>query len=294
MAEIEMTYRGISFNTNLTGIGDTYMLIDIPEGLNHPVIRESERNIQGEHGISDQMSFYGKRLITLTGKIISDTQAGRKIMEEELKKIFILDGIQDNLNASYYPLFITDEDGELKQIDVKVAVGVEFQKIFGNYYERDFIVTLKARDPRILGQTLNNEPLEESFDGTTLQFPSKFPFKLGNKVFNQITINNTCNFSTPPIITLSGVSTNPRIINQTTGKQMKLNTDLLSGDEIVIDVALGTIEKNGADILSALDAVSEFIFLAPGENVFELRDDTPVDLLLQAEIKWRDAWIYFF
>lgn len=286
-----MTYRGIDFNTNLTGVGDTYMLIDIPEGLNHPVIRESERNIQGEHGVSDQISFYGKRLITLTGKIISDTQAGRKIMEEELRKIFLLDGIQDNLNASYYPLYIKDEDSELKQIDVKVAVGVEFQKVPGNYYERDFIVSLKARDPRFLGQTLNDEDLEEAFDGTTLQFPTKFPFKLSNKVFNQITITNTGNFSAPPIITLTGISDNPRIINQTTGKQMKFNTTLISGDEIVIDTALGTIEKNGSDILSVLDVSSEFIFLKPGENIFELRDDTPVDLQLQAEIKWRDSWI---
>lgn len=290
MAEVAITYRGITFNTNFTAGTDIYMLTDIPEGFQSPQIRETENVRQGQHGITDQISWYGKRSIVLTGKVISNTQAGRKVMENNIRSIFALDGVQTNVNASYYTMYITDEDGTEKQIDVKVSIGVEFSKVPLEANRRDFIVTLKARDPRMFSQTLNSQDLAEAFDATTFMLPTMLPFSLDPQTVFVETLTNDGNFASPPIITLSGIATNPRIINNTTGVEMKLNTTMTTGDEIIIDVGSGTIEKNGIDILSTLDSTSQWLYLAAGDNEIELRDDT-TPLEYEANFQWRSAYI---
>jgi phage-related protein len=88
---------------------------------------------------------------------------------------------------------------------------------------------------------------------------------------------------------MTGVSLNPMITNTTTGENMKLNTTLLMGETIIIDTELGTIEKDGVDISSTLDASSTYIQLAPGDNALELTDDTPEDLEVQVVAQWRSA-----
>lgn len=291
MSEVEVTFRGITFNNNFTLGSDLYMLFNIPEGFSHPVIRESEQDIQGDHGISDQNSFYGRRLITLTGKILSTSQVNRKTMENNLRAIFCLDGIQTDLNASYYPLYFLDEDGIAKQIEVKVSTGIEFTKEAGSYAERDFIVTLKARDPRIYSQALHEQIIEEFYAASGFQLPTKLPVLFDPIQFNAETIANAGNFSSPPIITFTGESINPGIRNVTTGQQMVLNTTLNSGETIVINVSLGTIEKDGIDISSTLDPSSEWLYIAPGNNELQVFDSTPAALTLTAKVEWRDAYI---
>ena len=290
MAEVSMTFRGITFNTNFAG-GDTYMLVDIPEGLAHPNIRSSENERQGNHGITDQNSYYGKRLITLTGRVLADTQAQRKVLERNVAAIFQLDGVQTELNASYYTLLITDEDGLAIQTEAKVETGIEFSKETGDPRRRDFIVTLKAKDPRLFSQTLDSEAIDEALTTTDFMLPTMLPVIISPVILFKETVTNDGNFATPPIITLTGESLNPEVMNNTTGQTMKLNTTLEAGDTIIIDSGLGTITKNGVDILSTLDDTSEYIFLVPGANEIELRDDTPDALELDALIEWRDAYI---
>jgi len=291
MAEQVVQFRGVTFNGNLTGSGDIYMLYDIPEGLSHPQVRESEQQKQGQHGIIDQISYYGKRLITLTGRIVSDSESGRVAMENALKAIFRLDGVQANVNASYYDLTITDEAGVSRVASVKIVDGITFSKEVGLSNVREFIVTLKARDPRFFGSVLNSEDLSEAIDGTDFRLPTLLPVTISPDIIYDEILNNGGNFSTPTIITLTGESTNPRIINQTTGVTCKLNTTISGAEVVVIDSELGTIEKDGVDISSSLDNSSKFIHLDAGDNLIECRDDTPTATDLVINIKWKDAYV---
>lgn len=267
------------------------MLQDLPEGLRHPSIRESDQPLQNRHGILDSVSYYGARRISLTGKIIASTQSTRKTLEENLREIFQLDGVQTGDNPSYYTLYMTDEDGEEKQMDVKVSRGVEFSKEAGNTYIRDFIVELKAKNPVWLSQTLYTETVDQGKSSSTLTLPTFLPITFGSSFLNEATITNGGNFATFPVITITGEGENPTITNVTTGQSLTINLTLAAGDEVVIDCENGTVTYNGADALSYLDSSSQFLALAAGDNTIQVTDDTPASLDIDVEFEYRYAWI---
>lgn len=291
MAEQILTFRGVSFNDTFDPSIGIYMLQNVPEGLRSPIIRQSSQPLQGRHGVFDGASYYGARNIQLTGKIIADSQTLRKTLENNLRGIFALDGVQTGNDPSYYTLYMTDEDGEDKQMNVKVSRGIEFRKEALNPNMRDFIVELVAKYPVWLSQTLYDQTVTQGKMSSTLTLPTTLPIVFGSSFMNEATIANGGNFSTYPVITITGEGENPQITNVTTGQVLKVNTNIAAGDELVIDCQNGTITLNGADILSLMDTSSQFIELAAGNNTIWLEDDSPASLDLSANFEFRYAWI---
>jgi hypothetical protein len=290
--EVIISWRGISFNSD-TSAESGYFLIDIPEGLASPQIRSNQNNKQGQHGITDQISWYGGRSITLTGFIIGSSIAQRKQLEDALVSKFVLDGIQQDFNSSYYSLSVDyiNEGAGTYQIDAKVLSGPDFAKESGDGFIRNFIITLRALDPYFSSVTLHEETVTELLVGTTFKLPTILPAQFAPAKYFVGTAVNAGNFACPIIFTISGVSTNPQIANTTNGQIMKINTTLIEGEVIVIDTQLGTIEKDGVDISTLLSDNSVYMKLSPGTNSIELTDDTPADLNAQVLGQWRDAII---
>jgi len=291
MAEQVLTFRGITFNNTLDPATGIYMLTDLPEGLRHPEIRQSEQSLQNRHGILDSVSYYGARRMSITGKVIAETQSLRKTLEENLRGIFQLDGVQTSDDPSYYVLYMTDEDGETKQMEVKVSQGIQFSKESGNPYVRDFIVELKAKSPAWLSQTLYSEMVDQGKVSSTLTLPTTLPIVFGKSFLNEATITNGGNFATFPVITITGEGENPTITNVTTGQSLTINTTVAAGDEIIIDCENGTVTLNGADALTLLDSSSQFISLDAGDNYIQVTDDSPASLDIDVEFEYRYAWI---
>ena len=291
MAEQVLTFRGITFNGSTNPSTGIYMLQNIPEGMHHPTVRQSESPLQNRHGIVDGMSYYGSRAITLTGKVIADTQSVRKTLEENLRAIFQLDGVQTGDNPSYYTLYMTDEDGEEKQLNVKISTGIEFSKESGNPYVRDFIVSMKARSPAWLSQDLYTEMIEQGKSSSSLTLPTTLPIVFGSTFINEGTVTNGGNFGTFPVITITGAGENPTIFNVTTNQSITINTTLVEGDELVIDCENGTVTLNGADALAYLSTDSQFIQLAAGANTIQVTDDSDASLDLDVQFEYRYAWI---
>ena len=293
MAEVQFTFRGITFNNSydFTTSG-VYMLVDIPEGLRSPEIRHSESSLQNRHGVIDGVSYFGKRVIVFTGRIIAETQSERKSMEEALKTAFTLDGVQYGDDPSYYTLYMTDEDGSLKQMAVKVNRGIEFSKTVHHSNVRDFMVELKAFDPVWYSQTLYDVAADEGIQMGTVTLPTTLPLTLGSSFLNEATITNSGNFVTFPVITLTGEGENPVIYNVTTGDRLTLQgLTLTSGDTVIIDCKNGTITLNGSDALTYMTSDSRFISLASGSNTIQITDDSPMTLNLDAQFEYRYAWV---
>lgn len=291
MAEKVLTYRSIDFNNTSDPTTGIYMLQDLPEGLRHPAVRQSEQALQNRHGVLDSVSYYGARRISLTGKIIASTQSLRKTLEENLREIFQLDGVQTGDDPSYYTLYMVDEDSTAKQMEVKVSRGIEFSKDAGNPYIRDFIVEMKAKNPVWLSQTLYSTSVDQGKVSSTLTLPTTLPITFGKTFLNEATITNGGNFATFPVITITGEGENPTVTNVTTGQSFTINETLASGDELVIDCENGTVTLNGADALGSLDSSSQFIALAAGANTIQVTDDSPASLDIDVEFEYRYAWI---
>lgn len=290
--ELILSFNGITFNSDTTS-GSGYFLVDIPEGLASPEIRSSSVNKQGQHGITDQRSWYGGRTITFTGMVVGESIAQRKQLEDALVAAFVLDGIQTTLNSSYHTLTVDygNEGAGIFQTSAKVLSGPDFSKDSGEGAVRNFIITLRALDPYFESTTLNQQLVPELLIGTNLQLPTLLPMQMAPEKFFVGSAVNAGNFACPVIFTITGTSVNPKITNSTTGQELKLNTTLLEGEVIVIDTKLGTIEKDGVDISSSLDVSSVYLKLAPGTNNLELTDDTPEDLDVEVTAQWRDCSI---
>jgi hypothetical protein len=291
MAEQILTFRGITFNDETDPSVGIYMLQNVPEGLRHPDIRQADQPLQNRHGVIDSTSYYGSRTIQLVGKIIADTQAARKILEDNLRAIFALDGVQVGSNPSYYTLYMEDEDGALKQMQVKVSRGVEFRKEALVPNIRDFIVELRAQNPVWLSQSIYTVNVDQGKPTSSLTLPTTLPIVFGSVYINEATVDNDGNFATFPVITITGTGENPSIYNATTNQRITIETTMAAGDELVIDCENGTVTLNGDDALGLLSTSSQFIQLAAGENLIQLSDDSPTSLSLEAQLQYRHAWL---
>ena len=91
---------------------------------------------------------------------------------------------------------------------------------------------------------------------------------------SEILINNRSDFPLPVIIRLEGPSTNPRIINDTTGEFIRIKRDLLPGDLLLIDTGEKTVTLNGEDAFPYIDLSSSFFELQLGPNFIKYSADS--------------------
>lgn len=93
--------------------------------------------------------------------------------------------------------------------------------------------------------------------------------KVGTVLCSELnTVTNPGSHETHPVFFIKGPGSLRFIENQTTGKKMYLNLDILSGEEITIDTATGTITSPLRDVSYALLSGSDFhsFVLSPGDN----------------------------
>jgi hypothetical protein len=298
----------VALNQNL-GSSGFYVLRNTSEILSTLSTRKTDRNKQGAHGSEDSLSFYEARILPFEGELHADTQANRVTMEQALKAALALPIAQSyDENDGYVLVQITDEDSIAKQLYAKILEPPKFEVIDSGMPEsRRFEFVLYAKDPVIYAQALTSVSDTESFDGTTFTFvDGDLPtFKDGDlPTFqdvqsNLMTVNNTGNYGSPPVFTVTGPTTDPVIENITTGKKMEFSKGggltLTGSQTLTVNVLDGTIIKtSGAtetDVSGTLSDDSEWIFLQPGTNVFRLYDDTVDDLTAQLAVDFRPAWI---
>jgi hypothetical protein len=110
-------------------------------------------------------------------------------------------------------------------------------------------------------------------------FNATFNLTFGSSSGGSFTLNNTGLYNTPPVFMIQGPCTNPAIVNQTTGQQIKLNTTLGASDTIIVDCQNGAVTLNNtANRNNVVDPTSQFFQLAPGQTTvqFTSTDGTAV------------------
>ena len=130
-------------------------------------------------------------------------------------------------------------------------------------------------------------------DNGDLFYLTKYIFKRNAYSVNA---NVTGHIGCPVLITFYGPSTNPRIINETTGEYFSINKTLISGESFTINTAFGQktvdlftggIHTNG---MAYMNLDSRFIQLAPGFNKVYL-EDTPGTASQTATMTWTERYI---
>jgi hypothetical protein len=100
---------------------------------------------------------------------------------------------------------------------------------------------------------------------------------------------NGGNIPTQPLLIVEGGTTgNPyRLVNQNTGKELRINRGLANGEQMVIDFGEKTVKVGVNSVYSLLAPTSEWWEIEPGVNDIQAIYTGTA----QTKLYWRSAWI---
>jgi len=235
-------------------------------------VKNSEIDLQGQHGIWDFFSYFGKRAITFAGIIIGDDEEAVENIKSQIVRVLSLPLQPEEDNDGYVTVSWIDATGAEWSFDAKINRSPKFTRNMKEIYKLDFIFSLKTNNPFILSSDpiTGNGTRGYYLYGVTL--PTLIPFTIGLSSVNGLTVINDGTMQAHTLIRYygeaDGVVTNPTIHNNETGKVFKMNLTLADDTEYIeIDSKEGTvIDQTGADRSADIDDASEFILLKAGTN----------------------------
>lgn len=151
-------------------------------------------------------------------------------------------------------------------------------------------VQLMADDPVIYSADAEVSSGVSAPAGGGATFPLIFPITFEQTTSGQVTLVNDGNVDTYPVISLSGVLTNPLIRNTTTGDVFQLTYTTDADDTVEIDMEARTVVLNGStNLITAVVTGSDWWALRKGSNVINLATGSTSDNGTMA-INYRHAW----
>lgn len=245
-------------------------------------VRNDEIPKEGQHGIWDFFSFYGKRTITFEGVIVGANEADISEIRDLLVQVTALPAQPTTDDDGTVIISWTDPLDRDVQTEAKILTSPRFTRNMKEKYRLDFFITLKSANPAIESQDVTevNGVRGYPMGGTTMPF--MLPVELGTTYVNRFTVNNVGSAISDVTIRLYGGASfpinNPRISNLTTGVFMQINVELADETEYVeINTKEGTIvDQDGIDLSGNLEAGSGFPRLDIGENELFYTSDESV------------------
>jgi len=142
--EAEIVFNNLLLNQRLSdaGNGPRYRITDIG-GLDDADVRDAREANPMRDGELALPAYYGGRTITLTGRIIARNVAEMRTMQSNLKRAF------STLEESRLKFYNASGSTDYIYIDVRKSAPIQMREAQVNAQPyRDFLVTLRASDPR--------------------------------------------------------------------------------------------------------------------------------------------------
>lgn len=264
---------------------------------------------QGQVGVWDFYSYYGRLSIVFSGIIVAETNQKLEQMKAKMSKIFALPMQPTETNDGYVKIEWTDEDGNSKFVEAKLTQDIAFDRGLADHSTMSFLINLKTKTPYIYSGGIAGDYLLESGirgykSSGGIFLPTLLPISWSGDWQNVLSIDNsTSTTESQTKIKIFGEAqqqiNNPRITNLTTGKFMQVNITLADEtDWIEIDAYNGTIKnKNGDDVSGLLETGSAFITLIVGINelVYTSNENPYISLLMPTavyEVRYLNAYDY--
>lgn len=236
-------------------------------------IKNAELAKEGQHGVFDFFSFYGKRVINFNGVMVGITEGDIETLKAQMLKVISLPPIPVNGDDGTLTISWTDANSNAWQIQGKIQGYPKFDRGLRQLYRLSFSLTIKCKNPEIESQTETTTSGVRGWQQGALLVPATVP-AIFNVVYNkEITVNNAGTIASHTKITIYGESgitvSNPYILNRTTGKLFKVNIVLTDATKsITIDSKTGTVvDQDGVDQSGLVDGTSEYILLEVGDNI---------------------------
>lgn len=249
-------------------------------------IKNNEVAREGQHGIFDFYSFYGKRVINFSGVIIGVSEADVELLRKKILNVMYLPSIPSAGDDGTVTITWTDAQGGNWQITGKLQGYPRFARDMRKTYELFFTLTIKCKNPEILSQEVITYSGVRGWIQGSLLLPALLPASFGITYNQKLTVTNAGSIPVNTIIKLYGETggvTHPSVYNVLTGKTFKVNVTLADATKyIVINSQLGTVvDQDGVDKSAFVDSISEYILLGLGAN----------DLVYQSDENPLTTWV---
>lgn len=268
-----------TLNTNLqihSNTGGVQFFLQTPiEGLDFADVRFQSYDKPGEDGGQPSSLYYGGHSIILRGIFQGSSavqyEANRKLLVQSLAIRRSNTGIPQPVRCS-----LTTVGGSSLFFDGYIS-----RKPVFNWDEIKwgrFLVQLYVPSSVLLsGSQQTSSALSVASSGGTV-LPWTLPVTLAASTGGSINVANNGNGTALPIVRLTGLLTNPQVINNTSGLSMKLNYTVPNGSYVDVDMANKVILLNGTSpILSTKADGSDWWELDPGTTLLRLLTDSSAD-----------------
>lgn len=269
------------------GAGTAYEIDEPgPAGFGLPDLRTSDLPRPQDHGLFFGADFFSSRKLTFDVWALAATPAAATALMDALLAVWQPPAGQDGVA----PLTI-----RLPGLDDRLIMGRPRRLAYDVQLLRTGVVkaTLQyeAADPRIYSATesLVTAALPSSTGG--LVWPTGWPLVWGVGSAGSVSVTNTGNFGSRPVVTFYGQLVGLSLANVTTGKTFRMDDSyaLNPGEILVVDfdahsVLLGGTASRYGDVAST----SQWFELVPGPNDLHLGAHSGDGY---AEIRYRSAWL---
>lgn len=235
-------------------------------------VKNNEVNLDGQHGIWDFFSYFGKRNLSFNGVIIGEDEEAVETLRNQIVSVLALPMQPSGDDDGYCTIEWTDATGAEWQIEAKIARSPRFGREMRQNYKLDFMLSFKTDNPFILSSSSTEEEGTRGYFAYGVKFPIELPAVMGLVAMEAMNVVNDGTVYAHTVIRLYGEEggdiTNPTITNNTTGKSFRIETVLADETEYIeIDSQSGTVvDKDGNDLSADISDDSEFVLLKPGNN----------------------------
>lgn len=251
-----------------------------------PPVRVAADEREADDGAYDTVSYYGARLITLTGRADAPDKAGMQAAKRRLAKVC------SDLRAGLKALSCAETDAT-RYAWVRRGADVKVKDQGARMFS--WQLTLLAPDPRKVGglEALATG-LANPAGGAGATFPWTFPLVFAGAAgaTGAITVTNSGDYPSRPVLRIAGPVTGPVVENITTGQKLRLTgISLGAADYLDVDMDARTVVLNGsASRRGTIASESEWWSLAPGDNLVRF-GAAAYNAGALLTVTYRDAWV---
>lgn len=268
--------------------GDTDFVGYISEitGLDSADVREQSEDKPGADGAVHGDFFAGRRPVTVEGTISvgADSPTIRNSRIDRLLRATL--ALRSDAVLKWQ-----ETGGVARQISLRRQQPTRISGL----RPKKFLVAMVAENPRIVSQAENSLAILAGALGTAgADFPLDFDLDF-NEVAGSagtLSITNAGSGDAIPTFEIAGPIVNPRVLNNTTGKEQRFIITLAAGETLVVNGDDRSVILNGAtNRYAAYDfSTSEWWTLQPGANDVRLLS-TSYSAPAALTVRWRDSWL---
>lgn len=286
LSSYQASYRGYTFGYN------TQLELLKIEGLDLPAVRSGDAGRPRDHGLFTGLDVLAGNEITFTGQLKADNisfqHAWEALATATLPSEITLE-----------PLFLAMPGYGTLATMARVRkrdIPIDIKFALGNL--ADVTLLFAAPDPRWYGTPTQSVSVKPPASTAGFSFNLKFALSFGGGSYaGSLSINNTGNFETRPLLVIKGPCTNPSIANLTApgSPTLTFNLTMNAGDKLIVDTDLHTAtyyasgSTVGSTRLYALAAGSGWWVLEPGTSTIQFLTAGAGEGEL--EVQWAPAWI---